>query len=129
MPADMLSPNMERLELERQTANESLATPQDLSWPRYVPPTAEQRRAWLLQAWPDFAEFMACWQALRQIQRDLEICSECGARGLYAARGEYWIFKCFECGHRDHNLEARYLRGESCQNLEIAPDDPESGKC
>ena len=106
---ELQSPNAERLESDRQTANESLTAPRDLSWPRHAPPTAEQRRAWLLQTWPDFDEFMACWEKVRQIQRALETCPRCGVRGLYMERGEYWIFRCDVCGHEAHNLEAEYL--------------------
>ena len=109
---ELLSPNVERFELERQTANESLIpAPRDLLYPK--PSTPEQRRAWLLQAWPDFDEFMACWEKARQIQRALETCPNCGARGLYMERGKFWIFRCDECGHRNHNLEAGYTKGES----------------
>lgn len=99
-----LSPNEERLVLEREAANEALIpAPRDLLYPQ--PPTPEQRQAWLKQMWPDLDRFLATWEMLRQIQRDLETCPICGERGLYAARGEYWIFRCDSCGHKDHNLE------------------------
>lgn len=99
-----LSPNMERLKLERETANEALLpTPRDLLYPK--PPTPEQRQAWLKQMWPDLDRFLATWEMLRQILRDLETCPLCSKRGLYVARGEYWIFRCYNCGHKAHNLD------------------------
>ena len=99
-----LSPNVERLELARQDASEALIpAPRDLLYP--TPPTAEQRQQWLKQMWPDLDAFLATWAALRQIQRDLETCPICSSRGLYVTRGEYWIFRCWDCGHKDHNLD------------------------
>jgi hypothetical protein len=108
----MASPNVERLEIDRQDANETLIPTRDLFWPKYTPPTPAQRQAWLKQTWPDLDGFLATWEALRQIQRDLEICPLCGRRGLYATRGEYWIFRCYDCGHKDHNLDILEGKGK-----------------
>ncbi len=104
------SPNVERLETASQDAAEALIpAPRDESHARYTP-TPEQRQAWFKQAWPDFDAFLATWEKLRQIRRDLETCPICGKRGIYASRGEYWIFRCYSCNHRDHNLTI--LEGE-----------------
>ena len=59
-----LSPNAERLELERETANESLAAPRDLSWPRRPPvPRTKTMRETMLDDW-----FFGFWMRYEPVQ-------------------------------------------------------------